>query len=85
MQDNHLITEINALAPDEQAEVVDFIQRLKAKKSKPPALSEPLESRTPTSDGEEGQFKRKFGCMQGLVKYMADDFDAPLEDFAEYM
>ena len=25
-----------------------------------------------------------FGCMRGLFK-MADDFDAPLEDFKEYM
>ncbi len=28
---------------------------------------------------------RQFGCMKGLVVYMADDFDAPLEDFQEYM
>lgn len=25
------------------------------------------------------------GCMQGLVVYMADDFDAPLDDFKDYM
>ena len=28
---------------------------------------------------------RKFGCMKGLVKYMAEDFNAPLEDFKDYM
>ena len=28
---------------------------------------------------------RQFGCMKGLVIYMADDFDAPLEDFKDYM
>ncbi|OFX27160.1 MAG: hypothetical protein A2033_04115 [Bacteroidetes bacterium GWA2_31_9] len=28
---------------------------------------------------------REFGCMKGVVKYMADDFDAPLNDFKEYM
>jgi len=28
---------------------------------------------------------RKFGCMKGLVKTIADDFDAPLEDFKDYM
>ncbi len=27
----------------------------------------------------------QFGSMKGLVLYMADDFDAPLEDFGEYM
>jgi len=26
-----------------------------------------------------------FGCMKGVVIYMADDFNEPLEDFKEYM
>lgn len=85
IQDNNLIAEINSLPPDEQAEVVDFVKRLKAKKSKQAEQSEPLESQTPTSDQQEGKLKRKFGCMKGIVKYMADDFDEPLDDFAEYM
>ena len=29
--------------------------------------------------------KRQFGCMKGLIVSMADDFDAPLDDFKEYM
>jgi hypothetical protein len=29
--------------------------------------------------------ERKFGSMKGLVVNIADDFDAPLEDFKEYM
>ena len=29
--------------------------------------------------------KRGFGSMKGLITYMADDFDEPLEDFKEYM
>jgi len=29
--------------------------------------------------------KRQFGCMKGLVVFMADDFDAPLDEFQEYM
>ncbi|MCD9186449.1 MAG: DUF2281 domain-containing protein [Pyrinomonadaceae bacterium] len=29
--------------------------------------------------------KRKFGSMKGLVKHIAEDFDAPLEDFKDYM
>jgi Protein of unknown function (DUF2281) len=28
---------------------------------------------------------RKFGDLKGLLVYMADDFDAPLEDFKDYM
>jgi hypothetical protein len=29
--------------------------------------------------------ERKFGSMKGLVKNISDDFNAPLEDFKEYM
>ncbi|MGB3584982.1 MAG: DUF2281 domain-containing protein [Tunicatimonas sp.] len=25
------------------------------------------------------------GCMKGVVTYMADDFNEPMEDFREYM
>jgi hypothetical protein len=35
---------------------------------------------------ESGKKKdRGFGSMKGLVVYIADDFDEPLEDFKEYM
>ena len=39
---------------------------------------EPIENDTPS----DLPFKR--GCMKGKM-WMADDFDAPLEDFEEYM
>lgn len=29
--------------------------------------------------------ERTFGSMKGLVKNIADDFDAPLDDFKDYM
>ena len=29
--------------------------------------------------------ERKLGTMRGTVRYMAPDFDAPLDDFKEYM
>ncbi len=29
--------------------------------------------------------RRRAGGAAGVILYMADDFDAPLEDFAEYM
>jgi len=32
----------------------------------------------------ESRRKRKLGTLKGLVKSMADDFDAPLEDFDGY-
>ena len=29
--------------------------------------------------------ERQFGTLRASLLYMADDFDAPLEDFADYM
>lgn len=29
--------------------------------------------------------KRKLGSLAGTVKYLSPDFDAPLDDFKEYM
>lgn len=37
----------------------------------------------PSSKPSKG--KRQFGTLRDQLIYMADDFDAPLEDFAEYM
>lgn len=36
-------------------------------------------------NGKQEKKERKFGSMEGLVVHIADDFDAPLEDFEEYM
>ena len=33
----------------------------------------------------ETQPRRRLGTLQGTVLYMAPDFDAPLDDFKEYM
>ena len=33
----------------------------------------------------KGKTQRKLGTMRGSVKYIAPDFDAPLDDFKEYM
>lgn len=29
--------------------------------------------------------ERQFGSLKGLITYIADDFDDPLNDFSEYM
>ena len=34
---------------------------------------------------EQPKTKRQFGSGKGSVLYIADDFDAPLDDFADYM
>ena len=36
-------------------------------------------------NGKQENKERKFGSMKGLVVEIADDFDAPLEDFEDYM
>lgn len=33
----------------------------------------------------EARPQRRIGMAKGLVTYIAEDFDAPLEDFADYM
>lgn len=35
--------------------------------------------------GAKKHSARKAGSMKGLVTFMAKDFDAPLDDFKEYM
>lgn len=37
------------------------------------------------TEDEPQKPRRRFGSMKGLVEYIADDFDAPLEDMKEYM
>jgi antitoxin (DNA-binding transcriptional repressor) of toxin-antitoxin stability system len=37
------------------------------------------------ASGEPQRPPRRLGTLRGTVLYMAPDFDAPLEDFKEYM
>ena len=36
-------------------------------------------------DATEKQTRGLIGCMPGLVEYISDDFNEPLEDFKDYM
>lgn len=63
------LQDFETLPPEKQAEVIDFIQFLKSKQ---------------VQQAQPQQEKRPFGVLQGEV-WMSDDFDAPIEDFAEYM
>ena len=40
-------------------------------------------AKVPENGAEKKPLQR--GSMKGLVTYIADDFDAPLDDFEEYM
>jgi hypothetical protein len=39
---------------------------------------------TPKAADQEQKKERGFGCLKGQI-WMAEDFDAPLEDFKDYM
>lgn len=71
MTEQTLIQEIHTLPESLKLEVLHFVQFLKQKQS----------VQTETVQPRKG---RKAGSAKGEI-FMADDFDAPLEDFAEYM
>jgi hypothetical protein len=70
MTEQTLIQEIHTLPESLKQEVLHFVQFLKQKQA---AKTESAKPR-----------KRKAGSAKGEI-IMADDFDTPLEDFAEYM
>jgi len=37
------------------------------------------------AEQSQPRVSRRAGTLKGTVKYMAPDFDAPLDDFREYM
>jgi hypothetical protein len=69
MTNETLINEIYTLPDNLKAEVLHYVQFLKQKQ---------------TNQTETPRKKRKAGSAKGMFT-MADDFEAPLEDFAEYM
>lgn len=71
MTEQTLIQEIYTLPENLKLEVLHYIQFLKQKQ-------------TEKTEPEKPRKKRKAGSAKGKF-VMADDFDAPLEDFAEYM
>lgn len=71
MTEQALIQEIQTLPENLKQEVLQFVQSLKQKQTEKTELEKPRKN-------------RKAGSAKGMF-VMADDFDEPLEDFAEYM
>lgn len=69
MQDQQLLDKFHSLPSDKQAEVIDFIGYLKSK------LNQPV---------NQTASRGSYGSLKGTFQ-MSDDFDAPLEDFKDYM
>ena len=70
MTEQAIIQEIHTLPESLKLEVLHFVQFIKQKQSIPTETAKPR--------------KRQAGSAKGEI-FMAEDFNAPLEDFAEYM
>jgi antitoxin (DNA-binding transcriptional repressor) of toxin-antitoxin stability system len=66
----HLRELIETTAPGEEIEIVRDDQ---------------VVARLVTVASPSKRFPAKAGSARGMILYMADDFDAPLDDFKEYM
>lgn len=74
-----LYTKINSLPEQIQMEALDFIDFL---------IEKYKFSKKKINNKKESKVQKKtpkFGSAKGIITYMADDFDAPLDDFKEYM
>lgn len=70
-----IIHKLETLPKELVTEVEDFIDFLKAKHAKK-QLSENTKVEEP---------RALYGAAKGLIVYIADDFNEPLDDFKEYM
>lgn len=69
MIDELTLEKVKRFPPEYQQEVKDFIDFIEEKKINPLPV----------------KGKRGFGSGKGFLIYMDEDFDAPLEDFKDYM
>ena len=75
-QQAELFRNIEKLPPQDFGQVIDFVGYLQHR-------AQNGNKSLDTTNGEAPK-ERVFGCAKGQFR-MADDFDAPLEDFKDYM
>ena len=75
-------SEIDMLPDDALYDVRDFVLSQKERFADPNGI--PFNAVVPQEKHPKMSREAVFGCMRGKF-WMADDFDAPLEDFKEYM
>jgi prevent-host-death family protein len=68
-----------------QAKLAELIQRLTPGEEVIITENDQPVARLLPAAGQPQRPPRRFGTLRGTVLYMAPDFDAPLEDFKEYM
>lgn len=71
MAQSQLLEKIKKIPPAYQQEVEDFIDFI-------------LRKRRVSGDNQKKDMRREIGLLKGKLQ-MAEDFDAPLEDFKDYM
>lgn len=64
------------------SQLIDAIRKLPPEQKK--SIQTVLETDTFAPKSEANR-EREFGRLKGLITYIAEDFDAPLDDFREYM
>jgi hypothetical protein len=64
-------------------ELIEMISKLPSDKQK--EVEDFINSLVESTQAGNSGVQRGYGSMKGLIKYMADDFDAPLADFKDYM
>lgn len=64
---------------------IGFSQLVEAIRKLPPEQRKSIQSVLEEDTLPLKSGPRQFGTLKGLVTYIADDFDAPLDDFKAYM
>ena len=73
METGTLIKKIDLLSADEKLKLESYLDTLLKDKADQHVLN------------NEFKVEKGFGGGKGLIAYMANDFDAPLDDFKDYM
>ncbi len=73
METETLVKKIELLSHDKKLKLEDYLNTLLSDKADQNILNNNF------------KVEKGFGGGKGLIAYMADDFDAPLDDFKDYM
>ena len=80
-----LLNEINHLPNDLSKDLEDYVNYLMEISNIKETVSTETKNSIALLAPPRYSNERGYGSMKGLIKFMADDFDAPLEDFKDYM
>ena len=67
----------------EYKQVLNFIKQLHIKEWE--KLKNEMDKELIRKKQKSNKKEREFGCMKGIVAFMANNFNDPIDDFKEYM